>query len=266
MYISAMRQPRYLGVYSERPGAGASRSGKKGHAPRFFVWELSPADYAIQELDGALEPNSRVRLISAGRLQSGFQLEPSILVAPITLPDIANAERVPETADTASPRKAAELNDDTLRELENARRTKPGANDVRGSFRQALRGLGRPREREAALAALEQIAGTTDGIVPAHKHMFRDFGVTLRKKDLPDIALRCGMRVLELSPDDDHGHFNLARILCALGAWDQAAAHVEKAMSLDSAEPVYPRMLAHIRRESRRPAGTARAAKKTGAA
>ena len=259
MYISAMRQPRYLGVYSERPGAEAARAGA---TTRFFVWELSPAEYAIQKLNSALEPCSRVRLISAGRLQSGFQLEPSILAAPITLPDLANAE--PESG-AAQPRKAAELNDDTLRELESARRAKQVENDLRGSFRKALRGLARPREREAALAALEQIAAASDGIVPAHKHMFRDFGVALRQKDLPDIALRCGLRVLELSPEDDHGHFNLARILCALGAYDQATAHVERAMSLDAAEPVYPRMLAHIRKESRRPpkAGTG---KKTGAA
>ncbi|MDE7371467.1 MAG: tetratricopeptide repeat protein, partial [Desulfovibrio sp.] len=151
MYISAMRQPRYLGVYSERPDAGAPAGGRSGRRPRFFVWELSPADYAIQELDGALEPSSRVRLISAGRLQSGYQLEPSILVAPITLPDIANAERVPETPETAAPRKAAELNDDTLRELEIARRAKQIENDLRGSFRKASRGLSLPREREAAL-------------------------------------------------------------------------------------------------------------------
>ena len=80
MYISGMRQPRYLGVYTERGDGGAQGRSKPGRAPRFFVWELSPADYAIQELDGALEPRSSVRLISAGRLQSGFQLEPSILI------------------------------------------------------------------------------------------------------------------------------------------------------------------------------------------
>lgn len=252
MYISAMRQPRFLGVYTERPegGAHSSSGGMASRGPRFFVWEISPADYAIQELDGALEPNSKVRLISAERLQNEFQLEPSILVAPITLPDIAHAER---ERDTAAPRKAAELNDNTLRELENTRKAKHVENDLRGSFQKALRGLGRPREREAALTALKQIAETTDGIVPAHKHMFRDFGVTLRKKDLPDIALHCGQRVLELAPDDDHGHFNLARILCALGAYDKAAAHVEKAMRLDAEEPIYPRMLAYIRRQSQRP-------------
>lgn len=250
MYISAMRQPRYLGVYSERNNADAPPANMGSIGARFFVWELSPADYAIQKLNGALEPCSKVRLISAGRLQSGFQLEPSILVAPITLPDIANAER---ESGAAQPRKAAELNDDTLRELEIARRAKQVENDLRGSFRKALRGLARPRDREAALAALEQIAHSSDGIVPEHKHMFRDFGVALRKKDLPDIALSCGLRVLELSPDDDHGHFNLARILCALGAYDKAALHVEKAMSIDAEEPVYPRMLAHIRKEASQP-------------
>ncbi|WP_308621960.1 tetratricopeptide repeat protein [uncultured Desulfovibrio sp.] len=260
-----MRQPRYLGVYSERSqnGSAPTGGGTPGRGRRFFVWELSPADYAIQELDGALEPRAHVRLISAGRLQSGFQLEPSILVAPITQPDFGHAER--ETGDTA-PRAAAELNDDTLRELENARRAKQVENDLRGSFRKALRGLGRPREREAALAALEQLSGVTDGIVPVHKHMFRDFGVTLRKKDLPELALRCGLRVLELAPDDDHGHFNLARILCALGDYDKAAAHVETAMRLDGGEPVYPRMLAHIRRQCRRPGRPAAGLKTPGAA
>ncbi len=265
MYISAMRQPRYLGVYTERSENGGARAGgMPGRGPRFFVWELSPGgDYAVQELDGALEPRAHVRLISAGRLQSGFQLEPSILVAPITLPDFAHAER--ENGD-AAPRAAAELNDDTLRELENARRAKQVENDLRGSFRKALRGLGRPHEREAALVALEQIAAVTDGIVPVHKHMVRDFGVTLRKKDLPELALRCGLRVLELAPDDDHGHFNLARIFCALGDYARAVAHVETAMRLDGGEPVYPRMLAHIRRECRQPGRPAAALKKPGAA
>ena len=79
--------------------------------------------------------------------------------------------------------------------------------------------------------------------------MFRDFGAKLRKTAMPDLALLFGKRALELAPEDDHAHFNLARILCAMGAYDEAAAHIHTAMRLDAREALYPRMLAHIRKE-----------------
>lgn len=267
-----MRQPRYLGVYSRRSGnrAGSAAGGPAVVAARgalFFVWELSATDCAIQELDSAFQPRGPARRVAMARLHADFQLEPSILVAPVTLPVLA-PEAAPDAGPGSGPdfgpdqtdggtgrRKAAELNDDTLRALEAARRARQVETDLRGSFRKALRGLNRPREREAALLALEQLAAATEGIAPVHKHMFRDFGVELRKKSLPELALRCGMRVLELAPGDDHAHFNLARILCLLGAYDEAEAHVETAMRLDQVEPVYPRLLAHIRRERRGAAG-----------
>lgn len=255
-----MRQPRYLGVYSRRSGnrAGSATGGPAVVAARgalFFVWELSATDCAIQELDSAFQPCGPARRVAMARLHADFQLEPSILVAPVTLPVLAPDAGPDQTDGGTGRRRAAELNDDTLRALEAARRARQVETDLRGSFRKALRGLNRPREREAALLALEQLAAATEGIAPVHKHMFRDFGVELRKKSLPELALRCGMRVLELAPGDDHAHFNLARILCLLGAYDEAEAHVETAMRLDQVEPVYPRLLAHIRRERRGAAG-----------
>ena len=79
--------------------------------------------------------------------------------------------------------------------------------------------------------------------------MFRDFGVSLRQNSQLALALLFSRRVVELAPNDDHAHFNLARILCLMGQFDEAAAHVRTAMNMGGEEPLYFRMLVHIRKE-----------------
>ena len=131
-------------------------------------------------------------------------------------------------------------------DLEAARKAKVLETHLRETFRQTLLRLKRPRERKAAMLALEKIAGTTEGIVPSHKHMFRDFGVRLRQNFQPALALLFNRKAVELAPEDDHARFNLARILCALGQYDEAAEHIRVAMDMDKKEPLYEKMLAHI--------------------
>ena len=132
-------------------------------------------------------------------------------------------------------------------DLEAARKAKVVESKLRETFRQTLLRLKRPRERKAALLALEQLAQTKDGIIPAHKHMFRDFGVRLRQNSQPDLALLFSRKAVELAPEDDHAHFNLARILCSLGLYDEAATHIGTALSMSSGEPLYFKLLEHIR-------------------
>lgn len=133
--------------------------------------------------------------------------------------------------------------------LEAIRKAKMTESRLRETFRQTLLRLRRPRERQAALSALEQLAGSTEDICTMHKHMFRDFGVRLRQSSQPALALLFSRKAVELAPEDDHAHFNLARILCLLGQFDEAAAHIRAAMSVCGEEPTYFRMLVHIRKE-----------------
>lgn len=235
-----MRPPKYLGVYSQ-PSAKADGS----HKTLFFVWELAEAGYAVQQLDSAFQPRAEARRVSVARFAAHFRAEPSILAMPMTMLDVRALADLPESPAPAE----SESNDDLLNGLDNARRAKQTEITLRENFRKAFLRLKRPRERQAAITALEQLAAATENISPVHKHMFRDFGAKLRKTAMPDLALLFGKRALELAPKDDHAHFNLARILCAMGAYDEAAAHIHTAMRLDAREALYPRMLAHIRKE-----------------
>lgn len=237
-----MRNPKYSGVYSSKSLARTS-DGKR--AKRFyFVWDLGNACYAAQALDNSFSPIEKPRLLSQAQLKANLRLEPGILAAPISTPDFRRIEAAPSVKNDAT-----ELTDLSIQELEKARRAKQVEADLRNNFDKALRALSRPRDRKGALAAISQIADSTEGIVPAHKHMFRDFGVSLRKKSLPELALNCAKRVLELAPNDDHAHFNMARLLSHLGMYDEAEAHLLKAIKLDRNEKIYPQMLSWLRKE-----------------
>ena len=57
-----------------------------------------------------------------------------------------------------------------------------------------------------------------------HKHMFSDFGITLRKIKAARLALRYHNKALSLAPDEPSILFNLARVHMSLG--DLNAARV----------------------------------------
>lgn len=224
-----MRAPKFLGVYSDKSGSSRRDASKRF----YFVWKLPGGDYAVQRLDRSLSAQGSPSLVAASQFATSYRFEPSILAAPVSTPDMRYL------AAPKSEPKVAELNDDTLLELERTRKAKQVETDMRANFNKAIRALSRPRDRKGAIAALETLAGATEGIAPVHKHMFRDFGVSLRKKSLPKLALQCTRRVLELAPNDDHAHFNMARVLEILGMYEEADAHLRKAIELDPRENVY---------------------------
>lgn len=235
-----MRNPKFLGVYSRK----THQSSRRTHL--FFVWQISGSGYAVQELDAALLPKSSAQAVDRATFEAAFQFEPSILAVPVSTPDMRLLGKTPARIEKGAS------DDIELLRLEKARRAKQLENDMRNNFRMAMSALSRPRDRQGALAALEQLVKIQEGVVAAHKHMFRDFGVSLRKKKLFNLALVSSSRVLELAPDDDHAHFNIARIYLLLGAYGKAGTHLERAISLDKNEPVYQHFLAHIRQEASR--------------
>lgn len=234
-----MQKSKFLGVYSRRNLVANLSSTKK---KLYFVWKFSADAYAIQELDRAFLPKSDIAKVPEDVFKASFVPEPSILATPVETPAFSNFEKKGETEKKARPAPPKDRKISRARQLEN---------DMRNNFRKALSALVRPRERQGALAALEQLVRLKRGILPEHKHMFRDFGVSLRKKNLINLALESAARVLEFSPDDDHAHFNIARIYVLQGAYNKAIAHLERAINLNGNEPCYHRLLAHIRRDAK---------------
>lgn len=89
-------------------------------------------------------------------------------------------------------------------------------------------------KRNMALRHFHNIINQEADYVPAHKHMFTDFAIKLRKINQHDLALIAAERCTKLSPDDSHAFFNVARLCYELGRYEQANEFIDKTLALES--------------------------------
>lgn len=224
-----MATANYIGVYSSLSGARRPSGG----APRkryWFVWDDLSGGYIVQLLDAAYKPMGEPQPISAPEFNQRFQIEGSIFVTPLAKLEVADKpEQSPVSLDIPENLIEPAAKSDAARRMEEAAVLD---RNLRDEFAIALDRLQRG-EKAAAVNALERLANRREGIVPAHKHAFTDFGVNLRKSRLPAVAFKFYQRALELSPEDSNAYFNMARIMFDLGDYDGTEKHLQQALNLD---------------------------------
>lgn len=232
----------FKGVYStaeslQTGSPGASAPGHTQARKRYwFVWEHDAGGYVVQPLSASMEPMGERRAVSKADLSEGYVFEPDILAVPLLpSPSFLHFDEKPQpgpATDAVSVDAAdghclarrcgdiagSELGEQTERIL-------------RADFAIALAQL-RRGERDRAVHTLERLAERPGEFVPAHCHMFTDFGINLRKSKLPRIAIRHHLRALELAPDDGHVHFNIARAYYDLGEMNRAEDHLRESLGL----------------------------------
>ncbi|MBZ2171343.1 tetratricopeptide repeat protein [Nitratidesulfovibrio sp. SRB-5] len=256
----------FKGVYSSveprqagRPGGGVP--GRSAARKRYwFVWEHDAGGFVVQPLSASMEPTGERRAVSTAELARGYAFEPDILAVPIrTAPmaaaygereeasrGAASAQAAPVRKDAANPANPVKPSSggiqasgmatgrDATRRSGDIAGHEVGAQTeraLRADFATALAQL-RRGDRDRAVRALERLAETPGEFVPAHRHMFTDFGINLRKSKLPRIAIRHHLRALDLSPDDSHVHFNIARAYYDMGDMDRAERHLRASLDL----------------------------------
>ncbi|MFV0348283.1 MAG: tetratricopeptide repeat protein [Halodesulfovibrio sp.] len=90
-----------------------------------------------------------------------------------------------------------------------------------------------------------------DGLAAAHKHVFTDFGISLRKSKLLDMALIHHLKAAELGRNDEHAHHNVARIYYELGDIDNALRYLHRSLELNPSLVPSERFLRFIRKQRR---------------
>lgn len=221
-----MGKRTFLGVYSSgnKEFSGARRR-------LFFVWDNGQGSYDVQRISADFKPVDLIQTLPPRRFKDQYTPEPDI---------------------TAQPEGELQV----IAPLPEGVPFSPGAEEVettlRAHFRKALLRCRRPADREAAMKALHTLAEVEEGIEAQHKHMFADFGISLRRERQHTLALVFCKRVLALAPHDDHAHFNAARVLMDIGDVDGAEQHILTAMDMNPANRIYERMLSHLKRQRRR--------------
>jgi tetratricopeptide (TPR) repeat protein len=121
--------------------------------------------------------------------------------------------------------------------------------ELRAVFGMALMELKRGNT-DKALVMFEGLVDE-DGLVAVHKHVFTDFGISLRKSKLLDMALIHHLKAVELSRNDEHAHHNVARIYYELGDIHNAVRYLQRSLELNPSLAPSDRFLRFIRKQRR---------------
>lgn len=271
-----MAKAQFLGVYSLRSTKNAS--GKR----YCFVWRDNTAKTCVfQSLTPDMKPTGKPMLLPLEQFRRDFTPEPGISALPdidplaadytgnaVTVPLSDKARLIsgpiqkPVAGSFTSPSPRPREEKQASREEQPASRPLTPARgaeqpqrhfapeeldkSIRAEFALSLMRFKRGN-KEGALQDFERLLAVEDGIVPAHKHMFTDFGIDLRKSKLYTLASRCFRRAVSLSPDDGHALFNLARICYEMGNFDKAVQYLDAALDKEPDLKCALRLKMHMR-------------------
>lgn len=128
-----------------------------------------------------------------------------------------------DTADTVGPAETVQDDDEDAAKLDDETRT---------SFVLAITRW-RRGDKRTSMDAFQRILKLEEGIVPAHKHMYTDFAIDLRKCSLTTLAKEFYRRAVQMAPEDCYARFNLARICFETGEIHSALKELNEALRLE---------------------------------
>ncbi|AGW14002.1 tetratricopeptide repeat protein [Megalodesulfovibrio gigas] len=269
MADSSVKKGIYSSTHSTPLIAGMTRRAAK--VKRF--WAVQTEDdgsFSIQPLNQNLIPTGQKRPITTTELSARFTFEPDYFVEqgtkalwrpgpegqpsapaadpadtsllPLQLKDIPDLSPPGQAGKVSLDRTPLGDGEDEMAALLQRRK------DVQDKKRQAAEDQAEQRaraefvlgvahlkrgDRIKALQLFEKVATMDGEFAPRHKHMFNEFGIGLRKNNLPDMALKMYRRTLELSPNDDHIYHNMARIHYERGEVAKATELLQKSLELN---------------------------------
>jgi tetratricopeptide (TPR) repeat protein len=83
-----------------------------------------------------------------------------------------------------------------------------------------------------------------------HKHLFNDFGISLRKNEMYEQATEYYAKALELSPADENLHYNMARACFAKADIEKTFEHLREALQLNKDLEIAQKFLAYLKKNN----------------
>ena len=103
-------------------------------------------------------------------------------------------------------------------------------------------------ETDKARVVLGRLVRLEAAFGDEHKHLFNEFGISLRKSGMEAEALTYYTRALELCPSDENLHYNMARASFNLGEIQEAQLHLEQCLVINPGHEEARRFASYIQR------------------
>lgn len=237
------------GVFStmEIRKTGSGTTTRKVRVKQYWlVNENRDGQAEVQPINESLVPIGKKRTVSIDDVLERFEPEPGFFVhsgadkvrpdEPITLHD-----RIEPEPPAEAPVESIEGFDITGTPEEMER-------NARASFGIGLTYLKRGNLQRAE-EVFEKLAEMEGDFKPQHKHMFNDFGVSLRKQNLFDTALKHYLRAKDLASDDENLMHNIARAYYEKRDIKHAIKYLELSLRLNPDHEMSRRFLRWIKRK-----------------
>ncbi|MGE4553484.1 MAG: tetratricopeptide repeat protein [Desulfovibrionaceae bacterium] len=191
----------------------------------YYVEEHDDGSLQIQPLGENYLPIGEAEPIEREDLLRDFLPEPGLYQKEV-LPRLREVQKAVARGDKFRSR-----GETFTAEFEYAKALKIDEQNVRANFGIGLCYISRG-DADKAREVFTRVVGIDAAFGNEHKHLFNEFGISLRKGKLYQEAADYYQRALELSPDDENLYYNQARALAEHGDLKNAALAVAKCVAL----------------------------------
>ncbi len=101
-------------------------------------------------------------------------------------------------------------------------------------------------EKDKAQEVFDRIIKIDAAFEDEHKHLFNEYGISLRKKELVEQAVEYYKRALELTKNDENLWFNLARAYFDSENWLECANAAQQCLEVNPDHPEGKKVLAYL--------------------
>lgn len=226
---SPTKDIRIKGVFSttSRSIVGFGHTKKKiSQNILVYAEEQDDGSIAVQSLNPHFIPVGTVRTITRENLLKNYIPEPDVYLCKV----IPVMRQVAKTV--ARGERHLRNNETFSAEMEFKTALRIDEENIRATFGLGLSYLSRGDTQRGAIV-FRRLVRLDAAFEPRHKHMFNDFGISLRKNKMYPQALKYYVKASIISGNDENLIFNMARTYFEKGRDTLALKFIDKALAMN---------------------------------
>ncbi|WP_304086808.1 tetratricopeptide repeat protein [Maridesulfovibrio ferrireducens] len=221
--------PKIRGTFSARIIQEIGTGSTKRKVVQSFLYygeENDNSEIILRPLNDSHIPSGPEQIISKDELLESFTPEVELYTNSV-FPAMKELGKTLAKAD-----RQRQLGNIFTAEMEYNKALNIDENNIRANFGIGLCYLERNEEAKA-LDIFNRLISLDAAFGKEHKHLFNDFGISLRKNKMFSEAIEFYSRALNFSSDDENLFFNIARSFCELGKIKESREYLEKCLAIN---------------------------------
>lgn len=221
--------PKIRGAFSTRVVSLIGTGTTKRKTVQTFLYygeENEDGDISLRPLNNQNVPQGDEQIVSKEELLDSFSPELDLYTNEV-FPAMRKLGKILAKAD-----RQRQLGNTYTAEVEYDKALDIDEENIRANFGIGLCYMKR-QDLKKAKDIFNKIVGLKAAFQDKHKHLFNEFGISLRKSGLYKEAVEYYERALEFTDSDENLYFNLARAHAENGNRKQAMTHVRKSLIID---------------------------------